>query len=67
MPGSAAVLIPLFEQTVDHWQHVLRVNLIGTFLAIKHAAPHMIEKRRGSIILTASVGGLARQCRGRSL
>jgi NAD(P)-dependent dehydrogenase (short-subunit alcohol dehydrogenase family) len=37
---------------------VLRVNLIGPFLAIKHAAPHMADKRRGSIILTASVAGL---------
>ena len=32
--GVSGGLIPLFEQTVDHWQHVLRVNLIGTFLAI---------------------------------
>jgi NAD(P)-dependent dehydrogenase (short-subunit alcohol dehydrogenase family) len=56
--GISGGLIPLFEQSVDHWQRVLQINLIGTFLAIKHAAPHMVEKRRGSIILTASVAGL---------
>jgi NAD(P)-dependent dehydrogenase (short-subunit alcohol dehydrogenase family) len=56
--GVSGGLIPLFEQTVEYWQRVLQINLIGTFLAIKHAAPHMVERRRGSIILTASVAGL---------
>jgi NAD(P)-dependent dehydrogenase (short-subunit alcohol dehydrogenase family) len=49
---------PLLEQTVENWLQVLRVNLIGPFLAIKHAAPHMTRNGRGSIILTASVAGL---------
>jgi NAD(P)-dependent dehydrogenase (short-subunit alcohol dehydrogenase family) len=49
---------PLLEQTVDNWMQVLRVNLIGPFLAIKHAAPHMARNGHGSIILTASVAGL---------
>ncbi len=49
---------PLLEQSVELWRHVLDVNLIGPFLAIKHAAPHMIERKRGSIVLTASTAGL---------
>jgi NAD(P)-dependent dehydrogenase (short-subunit alcohol dehydrogenase family) len=49
---------PLLEQSVELWRHVLAVNLIGPFLAIKYAAPHMIERRRGSIVLTASTAGL---------
>ena len=49
---------PLLEQTVENWLQVLRVNLIGPFLAIKHAAPHLTAKGRGSIVLTASVAGL---------
>jgi NAD(P)-dependent dehydrogenase (short-subunit alcohol dehydrogenase family) len=49
---------PLLEQTVEDWLRVLQVNLIGTFLAVKHAAPHMVRKGRGSIVLTASVAGL---------
>ncbi len=36
----------------------MRVNLIGPFLAIKHAAPVMAARGRGSIVLTASVAGL---------
>jgi NAD(P)-dependent dehydrogenase (short-subunit alcohol dehydrogenase family) len=49
---------PLLEQTVEEWQQILQTNLLGPFLAIKHAAPHMIKKGRGSIVLTASTAGL---------
>jgi NAD(P)-dependent dehydrogenase (short-subunit alcohol dehydrogenase family) len=56
--GISGGLVPLAEQTVEHWQEVLRVNLIGAFLAIKHAAPHMVKQGAGSIICTASVAGL---------
>jgi NAD(P)-dependent dehydrogenase (short-subunit alcohol dehydrogenase family) len=49
---------PLFEQTVENWLEVLRVNLIGPFLAIKHAAPMMARRGGGSIVCTASVAGL---------
>jgi NAD(P)-dependent dehydrogenase (short-subunit alcohol dehydrogenase family) len=56
--GISGGFTPLFEQTVAYWQQILQTNLIGPFLAIKHAAPHMIEKGRGSIVLTASVAGL---------
>ncbi len=56
--GISGGLVPLAEQTVEHWQEVLRVNLIGAFLAIKHAAPLMVKQRGGSILCTASVAGL---------
>lgn len=56
--GISGGLVPLAEQTVEYWQTVLRINLIGPFLAIKHASPHMIRQGGGSIICTASVAGL---------
>jgi len=56
--GISGGLTPLFDQTVEYWQQILQTNLIGPFLAIKHAAPHMVGKGRGSIVLTASVAGL---------
>jgi NAD(P)-dependent dehydrogenase (short-subunit alcohol dehydrogenase family) len=56
--GVSGGLVPLFEQTVEQWQQILQTNLLGPFLAIKHAAPHMVKKGRGSIVLTASVAGL---------
>lgn len=56
--GISGGMVPLAEQTVDYWAEILRINLIGPFLAIKHAAPHMIRQGKGSIICTASVAGL---------
>jgi NAD(P)-dependent dehydrogenase (short-subunit alcohol dehydrogenase family) len=46
------------EQTADNWAEILRVNLIGPFLAIKHAAPLIKLRGGGSIVCTASVAGL---------
>ena len=45
------------EQTAADWAEILRINLIGPFLAIKYAAP-LMKGRGGSIICTASVAGL---------
>jgi NAD(P)-dependent dehydrogenase (short-subunit alcohol dehydrogenase family) len=56
--GISGGLVPLPEQTVEHWQEILRINLIGPFLAVKHAMPHMIKQKYGSIVCTASVAGL---------
>ena len=54
--GISGGLASIFEQSVEDWQEILRVNLIGPWLAIKHGAPAM--KAGGSIICTASVAGL---------
>lgn len=56
--GVGGGAVPITEQTVETWQEVLRVNLIGPFLAIKHAGAHMVAQGRGSIICTASVAAL---------
>jgi NAD(P)-dependent dehydrogenase (short-subunit alcohol dehydrogenase family) len=56
--GVSGGLVPLADQTVEHWQEILRINLIGPFLAIKHAIPHMIAQKSGAIVCTASVAGL---------
>jgi len=50
--------VSLFEQTVAQWQEVLQVNLIGAFLATKHAGRHMRTQGSGSIIFTSSVASL---------
>jgi NAD(P)-dependent dehydrogenase (short-subunit alcohol dehydrogenase family) len=56
--GISGGLASIFEQTPEDWHEILRINLIGPFLAIKHAAPLMKEDGGGSIICTASVAGL---------
>lgn len=40
------------------WDRVIEVNLRGTFLCIRAALPGMLERGRGAIVNTASVGGL---------
>jgi NAD(P)-dependent dehydrogenase (short-subunit alcohol dehydrogenase family) len=56
--GVSGGLVPLAEQTVEHWQEILRINLLGPFLAIKYSIPHMIKQGSGAIVCTASVAGL---------
>ena len=57
--GVGGTLRPLLDQDVEEWTEVLRVDLIGVFLAVKHAAMVMIDAGGGSIVCTASVAGLA--------
>jgi len=56
--GISGGWTPLDEQTADYWAEILRVNLIGAFLAVKHASRVMIPTGKGSIICTASVAGI---------
>jgi NAD(P)-dependent dehydrogenase (short-subunit alcohol dehydrogenase family) len=56
--GISGGFLPLDEQTPDYWAEILRINLIGAFLAVKHASRVMIPTGKGSIICTASVAGI---------
>jgi NAD(P)-dependent dehydrogenase (short-subunit alcohol dehydrogenase family) len=56
--GISGGPLPLADQTVAYWQEILRVNLIGPFLAIRTAIPHMVAQKSGAIVCTASVAGL---------
>ena len=56
--GVSGGLVPLLSLEVGDWLELLKVNLVGPFLGIKHAAVHMIEHGGGSIVCTASVAGL---------
>jgi NAD(P)-dependent dehydrogenase (short-subunit alcohol dehydrogenase family) len=56
--GISGGFASIAEQTAEDWAEILRVNLIGPFLAIKHAAPHLRARGGGSIICTASVAAL---------
>jgi NAD(P)-dependent dehydrogenase (short-subunit alcohol dehydrogenase family) len=56
--GISGGLVPLLDLTAADWQAVVKVNLIGPFLAIKYAARVMKDQGGGSIVCTASVAGL---------
>jgi NAD(P)-dependent dehydrogenase (short-subunit alcohol dehydrogenase family) len=56
--GVGGNFAPLWELSAEDWEPVLRVNLIGPFVAVKHGALYMREHGGGSILCTASVAGL---------
>jgi NAD(P)-dependent dehydrogenase (short-subunit alcohol dehydrogenase family) len=56
--GVSGGLASIFDQTADDWAEILRIDLIGPFLAIKYSAPHLKARGGGSIVCTASVAGL---------
>ena len=49
--------LPMFDKTVGQWRKLLNVNLIGTFLCSKYAAPHLI-KTRGRIVNISSTNAI---------
>lgn len=56
--GISGGIAGIFDQSSADWQEILQVNLIGPFLLVKYAAPHIRDRGGGSIICTASVAGL---------
>jgi NAD(P)-dependent dehydrogenase (short-subunit alcohol dehydrogenase family) len=48
----------LVETDSGHVRRVIDINLLGTYYCMKHEIPAMIECGGGSIVNTASVGGL---------
>jgi len=47
-----------WELTDEQWDEMIGVNLTGVWKAAKAVAPHMIERRSGSIVIIASVNAL---------
>lgn len=56
--GISGGMANVFDTTPELFAEVLRVNLIGPFLAVKHAAPKIAERGGGALVLTASVAGI---------
>jgi NAD(P)-dependent dehydrogenase (short-subunit alcohol dehydrogenase family) len=56
--------VPFLEQTGQHWDEILRTNLLGAFYSIKHGARQMMRHGYGSIICTASIAGLRANAAG---
>lgn len=57
--GISGGMEGIFDNSVENFTEVLRVNLIGPWLMVKHAGKIMADAGNGgSIILTASVAGI---------
>ena len=48
----------MHEQEVDRWQHVLDVNLRGTYLMCRAAGKQMLRTGQGAIVNVSSIVGL---------
>ena len=49
----------LIKMKESEWDHVIDINLKGTFNCIKSVIPHMLKKRSGKIINITSVVGIS--------
>jgi len=55
---TGPVETPVWEIKSEDWEHVLAVNLRGTFLPTKHVLPTMIAQRYGKIVNISGTSGL---------
>lgn len=53
--AGIASLHEVVEMPEDAWDELIDINLKGVFLTCKHAAPPMIGRRSGRIIITGSI------------
>lgn len=56
--GIEGPVVPLVELTEAEFDHVWAVNVRGVFLGIRHAAPDMMRRRGGSVVITSSIAAL---------
>ena len=56
--GIGGVSKPVHEITEAEWDRVMAVNVKGVFFCTKHAVPHMLKARKGSIINISSIYGI---------
>ncbi|MEU7811126.1 mycofactocin-coupled SDR family oxidoreductase [Pseudonocardia sp. NPDC049154] len=49
---------PFWELTDQQWDEMIGVNLTGVWKSAKAVAPHMIERKSGSIVITSSANGI---------
>lgn len=57
MAATLTARLDVVDLPEAEWERTFRVNVAGSFLACKHAIPHMRAAGGGSIILTASQMG----------
>jgi 3alpha(or 20beta)-hydroxysteroid dehydrogenase len=56
--GVLGAFTPLVDTTVENFMRVLSINLVGTFLGMKTAAPAMKDSGGGSIVNISSTAGM---------
>lgn len=54
--GIASRTQTVWDMDLDHWHRVIAVDLHGAFYTCKATAKHLVERRRGAIVLVSSIG-----------
>jgi NAD(P)-dependent dehydrogenase (short-subunit alcohol dehydrogenase family) len=55
--GGSLHLGPVVDADLDAWKATLDLNVVGTFLSIKHAGAQMVANGGGSIVAMSSIAG----------
>jgi NAD(P)-dependent dehydrogenase (short-subunit alcohol dehydrogenase family) len=53
--GGSSHMGPLVVTGVEEFRDTVEVNVVGTFLTIKHAAPYLVRNGGGSIVAVSSI------------
>jgi NAD(P)-dependent dehydrogenase (short-subunit alcohol dehydrogenase family) len=53
--GGSSQMGPLVATGLEEFRATVDVNVLGTFLTIKHAAPHLVRNGGGSIVAVSSI------------
>lgn len=57
--GGSQQMGPITAADLDQWRTTVDVNVIGTFLTLKHTAPVMAQGGRGSFVGVSSIAGIS--------
>lgn len=49
--------LPIERMSEREWDEMIAINLKGVYTVIRHAVPHMIERKAGRIIVVSSTAG----------
>jgi NAD(P)-dependent dehydrogenase (short-subunit alcohol dehydrogenase family) len=55
--GASGEVLPFDRLDLDSFDALQRVNVTGALACVKHAAPHLRESDRASVVNIASIGG----------
>ena len=56
--GVSDTFAPTLEQSMEHWQRIIDINLTGTYLTCRAVAGGMLERGEGAIVNISSIAGL---------
>lgn len=57
--GLVGPSAPAWEQTLESWNRLIAVKVVGTVNGVRAFVPHMVERGSGHVLNTASSGGLS--------